>query len=359
MTPTPPSSSDGSLPPRHRPNKTDHAKDTTEQDLWAFEEGEPLEEVVRQPPSKPAERIPLPRALGQRRPRKIEDKSAPTSNVERITVNVGKSRLKPSVGPVPPMAAQSKPDSDFDDLDQWDELAEVSEKPRVLSDSDPAVPAILPREATVAFMAPEISNPAPSANDGRDEFSPVVPENASPISLRPRLRLSKVERIGLVMLLGVLLLGGTAVFLSTIGRLPKNAVGAKAADFPIRGKYLTVLSADSFWRTPSIGRGTFRRGTALLPVITITAQGGPAAIRVFFRNSEGEAIGDAVTRFVRSGVKLEVASTAGFDDVGMYAAYRTGQSKPWTIEIYEAPSENTPGPEFKKLFKINISTDRR
>jgi hypothetical protein len=43
----------------------------------------------------------------------------------------------------------------------------------------------------------------------------------------------------------------------------------------------------------------------------------------------------------------------------MHAAYRTGGSKPWTIEVFEAPSETTPGKDFKRLFEMNISTDRR
>ena len=56
---------------------------------------------------------------------------------------------------------------------------------------------------------------------------------------------------------------------------------------------------------------------------------------------------------------LQIAATAGFEDLGMHAAYRTGQSKPWTIEVLEAPSESAANAEFKKLFEINISTDRR
>jgi hypothetical protein len=54
-----------------------------------------------------------------------------------------------------------------------------------------------------------------------------------------------------------------------------------------------------------------------------------------------------------------VAATAGFEDVGMHAAYRTGQSEPWSVQVYEAPSEDTPGPAFKKLFEMNVSTDLR
>ena len=104
---------------------------------------------------------------------------------------------------------------------------------------------------------------------------------------------------------------------------------------------------------------TFRRGTELLPVLEISLAGGPAGIRVLFRNDERAVVGDAVTRTVRGSGTLKIPATAGFDDIGMHAAYRTGESKPWTIEVFEAASENAPSREFTKLFEMNISTDRR
>ena len=54
-----------------------------------------------------------------------------------------------------------------------------------------------------------------------------------------------------------------------------------------------------------------------------------------------------------------LAATAGFEDIGMHAAYRTGQSKSWSVEVREAPSEDSPVQDFKKLFEMSISTDRR
>ena len=70
-------------------------------------------------------------------------------------------------------------------------------------------------------------------------------------------------------------------------------------------------------------------------------------------------MGDAVTRTIKPGAPLQIAATAGFEDLGMHAAYRTGQSKPWTIQVLEGPSETAANAEFKKLFEINISTVRR
>jgi hypothetical protein len=178
----------------------------------------------------------------------------------------------------------------------------------------------------------------------------------------PQFGLSPIERLGLAVLAALLLIGGGVVFFHTVLRLPTEAERVKSGDFPIKGQHVVIESADTFWRAPiraGTGIETFRRGTQLLPVLTLTSSAGPGAVRLFFRNPEGQVMGDAVTRTLQPGVPLQIAATAGFEDVGMHAAYRTGLSKPWTIEVLEAASESSPKGDFKKLFEINISTDRR
>ena len=94
-------------------------------------------------------------------------------------------------------------------------------------------------------------------------------------------------------------------------------------------------------------------------MLELKVSGGPAMLRVHFRNEDHSVVGDAVTYTVKQGGKVQIPATAGFDDPGMHAAYRTGQSKPWTIEVFEASSDDASGSDFKKLFEMNISTDRR
>ena len=342
MTPNSPASPDGSaLPPRHRPSMGNLAKDTTEQDLWAFDDTDPLaEEITESPPKSIEQKIPVPRETEKIKVRQLTDQ-APTktgSYQDSVRVNVGKNQPMAQAALT---AGQSKPGSEFDDLDHWDE-------------PDAAVPILqIPAEIEVPVVAP-----TPPPPELEDEFSPPVRKQAAPVSPRPRMNLTKLERLGLVALC-VFLLGGAAMaFLNTISRLPTDSGRVKANDFPIRGSHITINSAVSFWRAPKAA-DTARRGTQLVPVVDLTSSGGSAAIRVFFRNSDGDVIGDAVTRFLQAGGKLQVAATVGFDDVGMHAAYRTGENKAWTIEVMEAATENAPGPAFKRLFEMNISTDRR
>ncbi len=184
-------------------------------------------------------------------------------------------------------------------------------------------------------------------------FSPVVPDHAVPVSLRPRLMLSPVERLGLIFLLALLFAGGGAILVFSLNHLPTETQRAKANHFPIKGGQLTIDSATSYWRAPILegsSRDTFRRGTQLLPVLELSVSGGPATLRVLFRNEEQAVVGDAVTRTVREGGLLKIPATAGFDDLGMHAAYRTGEGKPWTIEVLEAPVGSHGGHRIHRSF---------
>lgn len=359
MTTDPPSSASGSaLPPRHRPNLGSLAKDTTELDLWSFDDEEPVTEGRLGAPDKPSESsLPPPRSTEKIKQRDdAAPAPAPTAggNNDQIKLNVGKPnpRLLQQTGF---LAKSLKPGSEFDELEHWEE-PEPEPVPPVMAQEtkiEQTIPA--PEPVPVAESVPEPSTPL---LDDRDEFSPPPQGNSAPVPLLPRWGLSKFERLGLIALIGMLVIGGIAVFLATIGRLPTESSRLRSNDFPVKGKYLSIQSADSHWRTPGDGESV-RRGTQLLPVVNFVASGGPAAIRIFFRNSDGERVGDPVTRSIQSGGKLQVAATAGFNDVGMHAAYRTGQNKPWTIEVLEAPSEDSPASAFVKLFEMNISTDRR
>lgn len=349
MTPAPPSSSnDSSLPPRSRPNKGTLSQDTTESDLWAFDELDDIDSV------RPAAvtRVPEPRIKEPTKPAaEILPEPAPRStNPERIQMDVSKSRARAqSTRSLP---ESSKAGSDFEDLDHWDEAAPAPAPAAEKLSSEELPPAAefstLPDDEVAETKPDETAEIAPAV---------VVPPAAAP--LRIALNLSKPERLGLVVL-GVLLLLGAVFFVAfSLNRLPTEPLIAATNDYPIKGRNLTVAAAESYWRAPIVEGSrpdVFRRGTALLPVLDISTRDGSAALRVVFRNEAGELVGDTVTHSVRSGQKLEIPATAGFDEVGMHAAYRTGESKPWTIEVYEAPSVDSPSAEFKWLFKMTIST---
>jgi len=373
MTPDPPPSPpDGapSLPPRQRPLLGELAKDTTEQDLWDFEDDDDLDEAHLAPdevPRAPTGEIPEPR---ERRITPKSDKPPVgaaadhgSSPREQVKMNVGKNRpVKPEVT-LPP--GTSIAEREFDDLESWDdvprtrEIEDLPPEPTVTPDAE-AEAAAVPETPAGKNPASTTSRPAVHADDD-DEFTPHPRGDVKPLPLRPRLGLSAVERLGMIALLALLIVGGGFALLFSLMGLPTESARAKATDFPIKGDRLVVTSSETYWREPVVDgpdADTFRRGTRLLPVIDMTVEGS-GAVRVLFRNDERMVMGDAVTRAVSGTTRLRLAATAGFEDLGMHAAYRTGGSRPWTAEVYEAGSVNAPGREFTKLFDINISTDRR
>ena len=365
MTPKPPPSpEDPPLPPRHRPNLSDFVKDATEQDLWAFDDLDPLPGSTTEPASESRDAgIPEPR--NQKKPRAGQlDDSTPArqaASPERLQINVRRNR--PTREVATPATPASSVGSDFDDLDHWDEPVAAAKVEDFFAEiPELTVTPVATEELREEPRAKTVIDPSPPPVSDKEEFSPSPRENTTPVSLRPHLNLTKAERVGLVTLASLLVISAIVISIYTLNRLPTESVRVKANDFPIKGQLVTILSANSYWRAPIMeGKNIeiVRRGTQLLPVVDITSRGGPAAIRVFFRNSDRELVGDAVNRSIQSGTTLQVAATAGFEDIGMHAAYRTGQSKPRTIEVYEAPAENSPGKEFKKLFEMNISTYRR
>ncbi len=351
----------------------DLAKDTTEIDLWAFEDD--LEDIdsVSTPESgrsSQSTNIPAPRetAPPKKKAERQGGQKTPEDGESRIRMNVNKPRLKGRSAEG--LAGQSKPESDFDDLEEWDDAtARPAEEELPLDEIvveeqpvEQAKPAKAEKEETVAaapVSEPPEGSPDEAADD--DEFSAVPKPDAKPISLRPHLGLSKFERIGLICLVGILL-GGSIWFLaSTVYRLPRPALRLQARDFPIKGEKFLVDSAECYWRKP-ITEGEHadvcRRGTLLLPVIEMAVSEGSSTIRVFFKNDEGVTVGDPIIRRIGKGT-VKIAGTAGIEDPGIFAAYRTGNATRWTVAVYEIPSGDIAKGEGRKLFEMEIPAERR
>ena len=347
-------------------------------DLWAFDDIDSSEAVVKKGPPRP-ESIPIPRDPG----RKLEtEASRPIfktgENSGNIRVNAGgvRPKLERDVRLSAPVCKAS-----LDSIENWNDPTDNPlVAPGATKSPTEAVPSASHVSVTVEVSVTEtdtvaiesapqvVEESAPvdkshsKLSNENDEFSPIMREGAVPVSLVPNLKLSKIERLGLWSLLIILVICGGFVGVKVVLGLSAESKLTRTSDFPIKGNQIEILSADTFWREPITSGAkmeTFRRGTVLVPVVDLLSKGKPAAVRVFFRDENGMVIGDSVTRAIIPGVLLQVASTAGFDDVGMHAAYRTGQTQAWSIEVREASSVTAANEEFKKLIEIPISTVRR
>lgn len=172
--------------------------------------------------------------------------------------------------------------------------------------------------------------------------------------------LSTLEKIAVFSLLAALIIGIVMAFSYFNRIVPTRSLVGEKIDYPVSGEFLTVNSTSTYWRAPRTdgdSPDTVRRGTRLIPVLKISIDAKSSAIRVLFRDQDKKVVGDGITRLVSGNMDLEIPATAGFDDTGMHAAYRTGESPPWTFQILEGPGLAADRAAFKKVLETEISTD--
>lgn len=280
--------------------------------------------------------------------------AAPAS--EKPAVGRGKIRTGKTITTTPDEVS-------FEELEDPESIA-AARRAGSTRDADP-----VPSAADDAMPAPVTPPDTDAQPDADAAESPPVAEvpvrrrvSSVPLrSLMPDFGLSRVERVGLWALV-ILLVIGMSAYLVSIFHLPKVPTRAGDADFPVAGEGFTVESAQTYWTEPQVGgpeADTVRLGTRLVPVLEMTVSGGPGALRVLFRNEDREVVGDVITRSVSSAGRVRIAATAGFDEYGMHAAYRTGGREPWFIEVHEAVSADLPGSAFTKLLEIEITSALR
>jgi len=379
MTPLPPASSgEPSIPPRHRPNLGNFNRETTELDLWALDDLDGPEGDSSEPSPKGQQAvIPVPRNTGRTPQAPQSEPMTPRAPAHKLSTQseITTTTTRSKVQPPRPLLQPSRLVDHFDDLEDLVPitypLAKESAK-AALADSQLEEVAQVAEEVNQQPVVAEAPSIAPSQGDFQkpnqaqpsdvDEFTPRAREGVAPLDLRVRLGLSKLERIGLAALFALVVLGGGSLFYGRLNRLAAGGDAMAENQFPIKGNFTRIIAADTYWRAPVIEgpmAEKVRPGTQLIPVIKLTAEGSPAGIKVLFRNSDGRLVGDALTRTLNPGASWEVAATTGFNDAGMFAAYRAGQGKPWTVEVEEAPTETASNAEFKKLLNMAISTAQR
>lgn len=174
--------------------------------------------------------------------------------------------------------------------------------------------------------------------------------------------LSKIEKIAILLLCFVLLIGAAFTLNHFSNRIPTRPLITEKIDFPVFGKIVTITEASTYWRKPITSGDNadiVRRNTQIIPVVNLSLSSKTGAIRVFFRNEEDLLVGDVITRSVAGDSEITVIATAGFDDLGMHTAYRTGSGKRWRAQVFEAPSATASREDFKMVLEMEIDTQIR
>lgn len=218
---------------------------------------------------------------------------------------------------------------------------------------------------------PEESETPPLESD-RTETVEEEPAQAETTAVEPpseRVRspfsLSLIEKLCILVLFAILSAAAIYSIVHFSNQIELKPLIGDDLDLPVEGKMATVTSVTTFWREPITtgdDRDIVKRDVELIPVIELDLESNSStsgALRFLFKNDQGELVGDNITRRIPSSGSLKVAATDGFNDLGMHAAYRTGNSDRWIVEVLEGPSVGAPIEEFKLLFETEISTKMR
>lgn len=369
----------GSEPSEIVPKLAKTQQEATEHDLWDLDEDNfepeapdpaysplPSKKVSKSAirSKKPVERqieIPL---LTEAQDSPNEDNETPAPLEKKPIAKKKTKSKKVAATKVAPKKEEKHDLGDINDLDDFEEIDDLK-----VADKDHETKKT---EANAPEPKPDITkdNPEPKepvkTDSSEEKKSLTKKEQPAKGDEKPKpfsfTSFSKVEKISLLALVVVLLIAGILSIVHFSNRVPTKSTITEEIDFPVVGSRVTITTAETYWREPKRGDNAdvVRRGTKLIPVLKISLETKKsAAIRIFFRNDKGEVIGDAITRIVSGKKELNIPATAGFDDVGMHAAYRTGGSPPWFVQVYEGSNANASREQFKKVLDTEISTDRR
>lgn len=348
MSADPPSSSGSSG--RHRPIASELSRETTEDDLWNLDDESPT--VSLPAPKPPPAKRPDPGS-------EPEEETAGPAGEEQAEIPAKPIRTRP-IRLEPKSWSGEKPAGidEIGDLHEPDELSPEEPATRFHPDADKP-PVEAPPAPKPEPVAAEEAKPAP-VRDIRPKRSTVRP------------RLNRREVIGLAAFSFVLMVAMIWVLSRFFGQVPIQADAVQEPDYPVEGEHMTLAGADTFWREPvrdGENRDVARREVWMIPVLEVSldpAGSRAGALRVVFRNGDGDPVGDTITRSFSGGAfdasgspTVEFPATDGFVKEGEFNAYRAGDDGTWVAEISEGPSVNAPASSFKFLTPIPVFPLRR
>jgi len=335
----------------------DSPTENQEDDWEKFAEKEASEPEAASPPAKDGEQEPV-----------TEDEPAAVLDApEEVEETADDENL------------EDEPELDLGDSDATEEQDE--EQPAPASDSDTGSGTKPEDDSKPEWEPATESDPAPATDDAGaiaetaakgldDEFLDSAPQPETKPESKPK-RLSIVELVSLAIVLVAILAGAGWALKTFFADIPTRKSQTLVPDFPMRGELVTIDNATTFWREPvrsGPNQDTARRDAKLIPALELKIKDvkSDGALRVFFRDESGQLVGDVVTHAVHNGVfastgndQIQLAATAGFDDEGKHAAYQTAQTEPWTVEVFEGPEKGAAFENFKLLFEMPVSAERR
>lgn len=335
--------------PKIEINVSKKAKESTEMDLWDIDLGEevipsPSEKVQRAPGQLPVQR----KSVSKIKTKKPSDPKPKSAEAAELT---GLEPVSEELGELEPISEEPAESGK-------DQAAETPSREAPVESEDDIFDGFPDLEQEMPI---ELENRTKQWEEA-DDVSTEKPEQKPMPVISAIGSMSKIEKIAISALVAVLVLSAILTLIHFSNRVPTRPLVAEEVDFPVSGKIVEIIAAGTYWREPvTTGENAdvVRRGTQLIPVLKLNLSSKSGAIRVFFRNEDGLVMGDGITRTVKGDAEVTVAATAGFEDVGMHTAYRTGDTKRWVVQVFEAPDATSPREKFRKVLEMDISTEIR
>lgn len=176
-------------------------------------------------------------------------------------------------------------------------------------------------------------------------------------SLNP-LELVALVILGLASLVGLIYFRG----LASSKAEPKTDYSLSAIPFPAKGSLLTLGNVHARWREPQAG-DVARPDSKLLPSVDIELAGGTGVAKVFFRNQDAKIQGDVLVYKVSNGTmnggkSFTAVATEGYANPMDLEWVRAGQQKPWHVQIYDCPKEDSSLSESSLIAEFEMPHDQ-
>ena len=340
-------------PRRHRPRLSDLAGDTLENELWNLDDdSEPSHPEVEVRPRK------------HRAEFEQSDTSEPdVPAAEETDFSAGEKVEAPAEAPIEPRASKKTTSSKAKhDFPLREREGEIELEEGEASTGDSSKPAAAP--APAAESLPEAESAEAPATEETTEGGEA--EATAPASGNPP---AKLEKIGLISLGGVLLGIGIWWLTGLLSSVRTTNLDEGFPDLPAKGEFTEISNIVSFWRKPvreGASADVATADTVYIPVVEITLEESQSGVlRVIFRDSEGNFIGDTITRSFSGGNfndtgsdTAEFAATDGFHQASAFNDYRVGDDR-WTAEIFEGPSVNAAGSRFTQILTTPLFPKQR
>lgn len=180
-----------------------------------------------------------------------------------------------------------------------------------------------------------------------------------------RASLSRAEKTAL-MVIALAFLALAVWGTSWLEKKNQIARGSVAFKLPVRGKYAIIAHCTSYWKTVGNITGV-KMGADVVPATTITLddRSSSGALRIYFRDTDMNTVGDPVTVGFQRGLfsngknSIEISASDGFHNRVDFDTYQLGTEGAWHLEVLEANTDMAPRANFSMLFSTRMSPNLR